>query len=940
MKMRHFNNTGARFAISLIVLATVLTFCAAGILMQSDSAYAITDTSATVTVGELLLSDYDTRTDGLKFNGEMLVDLFGYLNSGSGHARVSDVASKGTMTAQQIRDKIAGDKDIVVKFGDMDWTVAYVTQDNSGNTIATLWLASSSESSLWNLWNADAPTLAYPSNMYSSSYIRANALNTGSGYVATKGATTLTPVAQSASHAYAKFTMSGIAGSLIDYIVQPQDVAYQENESVRMFSTVMNTAPNEAYGTPVSESYSPNLNYASKTGYTDWKSDYLWLPSYAETGARNNNVTGIWELSDNQRRNGAKTWLRTGFYNNAWGAFCLHSSGTIISNEYATPSTVRPAMHLNLTKAAQDATDAIDVPTLSASDQKKAYQAAVQTFALQHYDESKIDVAVSCKDPAGKEIAASEIAFDKSTGAISAKYAGTYTVELSLKRPTVSFWMSGDDSTGKRSLTFTITPKQLTLALSNDVPDGKWEWTLGGAYKASLTASGIEAGDTVGLHAAYTEDTSGAKQEVAATQDGAQTVATIDLSQIAIGTYKLTAVLDNSVGESINYSIRNGLNTAGIPRAFTVLSKKIDTSNIAWQYTVLGPSGNPLPNATDLEIANGRQIVFAYFGTLDSYGAVTNKLEINRSTLPTDNQDNLLVEIDNLTSSFNGTTYTDGYSNPSGSAVAHYTTKVLLKIVHDDYLFDNNKKQIELTIDWEIVKGTFDLSGVKWKYKYTTDTGIVTDYYDPNATVLEYNDGGRISVSVDAATLPLGLEAPDGGFDYNNGESGTRVQKYTTTLAGNSLEYDAGCFEQPADLVLEWEIVGKGIEVKWKRVAAGAYFLRELNCDPKYKEIVHYRYYDAAGNELGADEAGRQAIADKVAAENIGPENPQNFKIVAYLDGTGSENYRLKTDPAETIVKIGNDAITTIKAEMPQSVEYDGNAKYTQDDIQFTGAPI
>ena len=922
-----------RVAVAVSIVALVAAMCGFAIFTHPTPTYA-TGRAADNAVAELLSKHYEMRTDGKIFDRKQINALLEKL--GGANATLATVNALGTQDAGHIRTRNGGD--VTVTFGGMEWNVTHLTQDNNGNTIVTFWLASSSEVIQYNPWTANAPTLAYPCNMYSTSLIRAQALNSGGcGYVATQGASTLTPIAQDAEHTYAKFTMTGIQGSLTKYIVAPINVAYQETETIRSYYTSWNTCPNEAWGTPASASYSSNMNYSGKSYYTQWASDYIWLPSLAETGA--SDITGIWNLSESQRSNSVNTWLRTGYYPNSLNSCSLYENGTSSDLRTTYELAVRPAMHFNLTEAVADAIDPMTVPT---TDTSKTYAGGAQTFALQNYDENKIDVTVSGKDPAGQEIAASDIAFDRATGEISAKYAGTYTVVLSLKT-TDTFWKSGDDNNGNRTLTFAITPKQLTLALSNDVPDGKWEWTLGGAYKAMLTASGIEAGDTVGLHAAYTEDTSGAKQEVAATQDGAQTVATIDLSQIAIGTYKLTAVLDNSVGESINYSIRNGLNTAGIPRAFTVLSKKIDTSNIAWQYTVLGPSGNPLPNATDLEIANGRQIVFAYFGTLDSYGAVTNKLEINRSTLPTDNQDNLLVEIDNLTSSFNGTTYTDGYSNPSGSAVAHYTTKVLLKIVHDDYLFDNNKKQIELTIDWEIVKGTFDLSGVKWKYKYTTDTGTVSNVYDPDTTKLEYNDGKIIRVEIDPTTLPLGLSAPGGIFDYQNA-SGTLVNAYTATVAGNTLEYDDACFEQPADLVLNWEILGKGIVVKWKPVQSGTYYLKELNCDPKYttgeSKIVHYKYFAPDGSLLGIDEAGRQALADKVIADNIGPENPQTFTIEAYLDGNNSGNYRLLTDPARTTVSIGNDPFTAVEAQVPETATYDGSAKYTQDEIQFTGAPI
>ena len=51
------------------------------------------------------------------------------------------------------------------------------------------------------------------------------------------------------------------------------------------------------------------------------------------------------------------------------------------------------------------------------------------------------------------------------------------------------------------------------------------------------------------------------------------------------------------------------------------------------------------------------------------------------------------------------------------------------------------------------MKGTFDLSGVKWKYKYTTDTGTVSNVYDPDTTKLEYNDGKVIRVEIDGPIL-------------------------------------------------------------------------------------------------------------------------------------------------------------------------------------------
>ena len=182
-----------RITVTILLLTVCLLAVAAA--TQTGAAYAAANPSSGVRVGELLLSDYASRTDGLKFDGERLVDLFGYIANGSGRARLSDVAGKGVQTADDIRKRIDQNQDIVVAFGGQDWTVTHVTQDRDGNVIATLWLMSSSATSKWNNWEAHTPQSAYPGNMYSSSLIRAQALNSGgSGYVATQGASTLTKI--------------------------------------------------------------------------------------------------------------------------------------------------------------------------------------------------------------------------------------------------------------------------------------------------------------------------------------------------------------------------------------------------------------------------------------------------------------------------------------------------------------------------------------------------------------------------------------------------------------------------------------------------------------------------------------------------------------------------------------------------------------------------
>ncbi len=926
-------------AITLLMLVSVCG--AAG--LSGDRTYAFsgsaTASGTTLSIGELLLSDYDTSaSDRYVFNGMQFWKLVAAL-TGAGEDR-KDVDKLSAKNAGAIR-ALNGGKDVVVTIDNKQWTVTDLRKADNGHVIATMWLATSAQLSYWNLWEGNTPGAVYPGNMYATSYIRANALNSGGcGYVATNGAATLTPLAQSAEHLYAKFTMPTVRQgarnlSLTKYIVQPRNVSYQQSETICNYNPTFYTCANEAWGTPNPQKYfDATFNYSNKSHYGEWADDYIWLPSIAETGY--SGVAGIWNLSDKQRINDKNTWMRSGYYNSAAIASTLLTTAGRGTNGTADINSVRPAFHLDLTEAAQDAAESVDVPTTDAS---KSYNGTQQIFALQGYDADKVSVTVSGVDPTGNPIAAKDIAFDATTGNFRVTRAGKYTAEMTLTEAKNTFWWDSTGGNGKRTLVFEIAPKQLTLNLSNNVPNGAWRWTLSDPYTATLTVSGIESGDTIGMQAIYTDKTSGETYEVAGVQSGADIGATIDLSKIAIGEYTLSAALDNDVGQSADYSIASAMNAAGMPRAFVVHAKTVDLSGVGWLHTVSDADGNPIAGQPDhAPIAENAQFVYALYGTLQQYAAYVHHMGIDMSALPKNGDGNLIVDVDLSSTSYNGTTYTGGYSNASGSTVNRYTTKALLKIVDTDYLFDNNHTTYELSLSWEIVKGTFDLSGVKWKYKYTTDTGTVSNVYDPQTTELEYNDGKVIRVEIDSTTMPLGLTAPNGEFDYQNA-SGVQVQSYTAIVAGDTLEYDDANFEEPEDLRLQWQIVGKGIRTKWKRKAYNTYFIRELNIDPAYAAMVHYRYYDASNNLLGSDAAGLAAMDQMITTQGIGPTNPQDFTIEAYLDGADSGNYRLVGD-VRKVITVGDDAVTQIQAQIADSMTYDGNAHYGADELTFTGAPI
>ncbi len=91
--------------------------------------------------------------------------------------------------------------------------------------------------------------------------------------------------------------------------------------------------------------------------------DYLWLPSISEAG-RGDSELGIWKLSTTERAASNNWWSRSGRYNYSYDVYYLNSSGSGASNTYVNNSYgIRPAIHLNLDKAAQSVAYSINATT-------------------------------------------------------------------------------------------------------------------------------------------------------------------------------------------------------------------------------------------------------------------------------------------------------------------------------------------------------------------------------------------------------------------------------------------------------------------------------------------------------------------------------------------------------------------------------------------------
>lgn len=343
-------------------LLCCLTIAGVGLI---SPAHAMNTTGA-VSVGELY--------SGNKFDAANVKSLYQKFGVSTYDALQSQIKT-APLTSSDIAAK-NGNKDLVVTFGGKKWTVTYVSQDLTGNVIATLWYADTEATDIKfseNGWinktddGKNGATHSKYSNLYGASYARTYGLNNAGKYYSceTGGEKTSAEVdstvslksyTQDASHTFAKFTMSNVEGSVVPYLVSPENVGWQADEGVN--SVLGYRLPSESYKIIETTSANgwganfQNTNFQNQSEYTAWAKDTLWLPSLTETG--NQTDAGLWNLSANQRTSGAlsRSWLRSGSPNGADRAVAFDTSGNNGNYGVSSSGSVRPALHLNLTKVA------------------------------------------------------------------------------------------------------------------------------------------------------------------------------------------------------------------------------------------------------------------------------------------------------------------------------------------------------------------------------------------------------------------------------------------------------------------------------------------------------------------------------------------------------------------------------------------------------------
>ncbi len=381
MKTKYSKRESIVGVLALILILTLSFAFVFGQTTASTADAASGDDGTWITVGEI----YNDKTQ--MFDRDNLAALFEAITGGSSFD-VVQYAAKVVTTSADFRTANGGNN-IVVEFGGLKWNAVYLTTSKTGDVILDLWRSSDGlqgyngltqknqatfSSDGWGANNDESEgTDKYPANMYSTSLIRVDKLNAGGNIAINKN--DVTPHEQDLANQYARFTMKGDENGLVngklsltEYIATPAQVSYQEDEfneaTAQQVYYTKYYYPNEAYGTPReggSWGYGDYSNYSLQDSlreenekYGAWKNDYLWLPSHSETGDDNRNRSGeygIWETDTALLSNPSSyAWLRSA-YSATTRAIALDGSGGWDDQYVSNTNWVRPALHLNLTKA-------------------------------------------------------------------------------------------------------------------------------------------------------------------------------------------------------------------------------------------------------------------------------------------------------------------------------------------------------------------------------------------------------------------------------------------------------------------------------------------------------------------------------------------------------------------------------------------------------------
>ena len=463
-----------RKSLTISIFSLLLAACLAlGLfftLYKSDVASAARGEAFTV-IGDV---DNDLYKGGSKpFNSELLTQLFEALTGKSDFDDVKNLLqsdSDHALTSEDFRT-VQGNantgNNVSVWLGGKKWDAVHMTTvranysglvdgdsgapENAGDIVLTLWQSADNVPEEKNKFTTHASTGdPYPASMYTPSYTRVVVLNAGGSYSTTgTDVVSYTQKTSENENTYARFTSPSAKDSLTPYIVKPKDIEYQETESGSLTANSVCGSyylPNDAYGTPAAGTCGLG-DYATKgsgeTAYNYWRNDYLWLPSFAETGLSDYaNSNGVW-LTNVPLRSampGTGNWVRSSAYDIRNRPLYLSDGG---SNTYCGSTDehhVRPAIHINISKIAEEA-GALAPAKPAEEDLNKS---------LEYTGEAQQWTLPELKDATYTAQGDDTAFWNSDTKTITATNAGEYKVEVT---PPSEGWKDGS----KDPVTFTLT---------------------------------------------------------------------------------------------------------------------------------------------------------------------------------------------------------------------------------------------------------------------------------------------------------------------------------------------------------------------------------------------------------------------------------------------------------------------------------------------------
>ncbi len=1057
--------TRRHMGMTLIALAFILLLAMSvilnGLIIDKAETAALDSNRSDLIEDDLLILNRTERTDGKVFNNNALTALYKKLaGENATYATVAGLAAQAKSdTTKNIHSgknsgeirKDNGGNDIVVKVGELEWIVTSLSTDKNGNPIVTLWLKDTTDKVEWNKWYANNSSYAYPSNMYSSSYIRAYILdgigssNEKIGYVANEGDESLTdfnPADRLGNYPYGIFTKNNASGSITKYIVKPKDIPYQEVGTIYSVSKGICNWPagaNEALKTVEASQWGQKYNEVAlqnKTGYYNWGEDYIWLPALAETGWSDQGVAGMWNMDSTSRAGSDRTWTRSG--NSTEGinyANLVEANGNHSFTNVNSKLLVRPAFHLNLKLANDDALTYLDAPILSVSNPYNGLEQNLGNITdktkTKWYDSTKIDVVfegnmtdvgtykgkatitapgtvfkgmpnttdplhmesdavrwfeytitkkpigvdTSLKDNVPQAVAKSGAVYSRDSGDKAPKFGftykssdgksytqyptgiigdytaavnitnecnymldDTYTIDFSIQKtrlPEFSIDTSPKEYYGG-TYTFNLSPKTnldkikvtvnspatykdgvvtlkevgkytVTIALADDGKDTCWDtadnsiapydiilnvtqkkltptitcsdedygWEFGEAPTFTITDDRV-SGENVDYRIYYLKSGSDRKYDFA--DEGMQFTANGLVltmpNDFPIGNYKLGVELADTNG---NYYIEGTSKT----RDFSVVGSdiKVTASSIKWQVN----------NKAIDELTNGK-LILTYNGSPFKFGVDDSNLK------------DLGVKID---SSKQGTI--DGFSGKIEQTDVGDSFAVTVHLCNYDDTYETYSGSFDLI--YEIQKGKYDLSKVKWNYNSNTVWNFNNDWYTVEITI----------------GMPSGLSVKETDYDGNKQKFAgdgyvAKVVRFTnsntnyvTPLSGKPETYD-GEFEWS----VTWSIGKATIDVEWEdETVAGLQFKvpRVIGNNGQHIDSRGYMYYKYVDGEVG----------EKIPVESIEVgDSAVRYWIEAVLTENAQQNYVISEDSKMTVFIVGSN-FERVNVELEDTLYmYDG----------------